>query len=119
MRKSINSMRSDYLQMRLLYPDSTFLDKCYDPAIVGYDSVTGAVIYDDENMLNLSMGMFEPNKHPDIITWGEQFEFCISQIQSMFCQDCPDGMVPPILMTVFPEDYLSDYIADLHPDGDP
>jgi len=113
-----DSVKTTSNQMRCVFVDSRFLDDVYDPAIVGYDSVSGAVIYDDENMVNLSMGMFDPVEHPDLKTWGEQFEFCISEIHSMFHQECQDGKVPPILLTVFPEDYLSEYIDDLQSDGD-
>ena len=100
----------------MCFSNSRFLDDVYDQAIIGYDSVTGAIIYDDEKLVNLALRMFDPDGYTDRMTWGEQFEFCITQIQSMFCQDCPDGVVPPILMTVFPEDYLAYYKADLHPD---
>lgn len=112
----LESVKTTSSQMKCVLSNSRFLDDVYDPAIVGYNSVTGAVIYDDETLVNLSMGMFEPAEHPEIQTWGEQLEFCINQINLMFRQECDEVKVDPILLTVFPEDYLSEYI-DAQSDG--
>jgi len=110
--KKLDFNQTSIIHMRYVLSNSIFLDDVYDPAIIGFDSVTGAVIYDDEKLVRLESVMFNPDEHLDLHTWGEQFEFCINQIQSMFHQECQDGKIPPILLTVFPEVDLSQYLCD-------
>jgi hypothetical protein len=99
----LSNGESDSQQIRLLYPGSRFLDKVYDPSIIGFDSMTGSVIYESDSLNDLVKEHFKPENNPVLFQdWYEWFDSCLEIVNSMFQENNTDGKVPPSLMSLYP-----------------